>query len=89
MVGKYLIQPEEASGYCACKTLHFVFLFAEQENGDILIKTQGRGSELLRKKLFCLELWSLEYFRKCIFESGICGREGIFRYFIFIYQTLE
>lgn len=27
------------------------------------------------KKLFSVELWSLDCFRKCLFESGISGRE--------------
>lgn len=59
--GKYLIQPVEASGYCLHKDPSFCFLFAEQENRDILFKSQGRSRKFLRKKLFVLSysLWNV------------------------------
>lgn len=57
-------------GYCVYKIIHFAFLL---ENGRCFDQTLA-GVESLWERNF--ELWSLDCFRKCLFESGICEREG-------------
>ena len=57
-------------GYCVYKIIHFAFLL---ENGRCFDQTLA-GVESLWERNF--KLWSLDCFRKCLFESGICEREG-------------